>query len=216
MTPKDTTKVINAEINTNRILFLGNSITRHAPLSSIGWLTDCGMAASNVEKDYVHLVASGVNKLYGKKPEILFNNIAEFERNLKSFDLENKIKNDLDFKATLVIVALGENVPALGSDEDKVQFKISYTKLLTLLKNNGNPTIIVRSCFWADKTKDDIMKEACISVGGIYIDIQKLSKDESNCSRSEHKWENAGIGAHPGDKGMQAIADAILKALKKK
>ena len=40
-----------------KILFVGNSITRHGVLEEIGWLNDHGMAASSIDKDYVHLVA---------------------------------------------------------------------------------------------------------------------------------------------------------------
>ena len=36
-----------------RVLFVGNSITRHGAAPQIGWYNDCGMAASSKEKDYV-------------------------------------------------------------------------------------------------------------------------------------------------------------------
>ena len=201
-------------VDAGRVLFLGNSITRHPPAPQIGWTSDWGMAASALEKDYVHLVAAGVEKLAGKKPEIQFANIADFERNLATFDLNGKLKENLEFKPTLVIVAIGENVAGLGNDEAKAQYKTAFTKLLTVLKNNGQPTLIVRSCFWADPAKDGIMQEACTAAGGIFVDLKGLSKDESNYARSERKWDHAGVAMHPGDKGMQAIADAILTALK--
>jgi len=43
----------NAKI---KILIVGNSITRHGVLPSIGWYHDFGMAASAEENDYVHLL----------------------------------------------------------------------------------------------------------------------------------------------------------------
>jgi alpha-galactosidase len=71
----------------------------------------------------------------------------------------------------------------------------------------------VRSCFWANKAKDDIMQQTCAAVGGIFVDISKLGKDESNYARSERSFAHAGVANHPGDKGMKAIADALLRAM---
>ena len=48
-----------------RILFVGNSITRHGVAPWIGWNNDWGMAASAKEKDYVHLTASALQKRWG-------------------------------------------------------------------------------------------------------------------------------------------------------
>jgi lysophospholipase L1-like esterase len=200
-------------VSAERVLFLGNSITKHGPAPKIGWNSDWGMAASTEDKDYVHVTAALLGKVTGKAPDIRFKNIADFERNLASYDLEGKLKEELAFKPTLVIVAIGENVPGLGSEDLKTQYKTSYAKLLALFKGNGNPTLVVRSCFWADAAKDSIMKDACMAAGGLYADLNGLSKDESNYGRADKKWEHAGVGAHPGDKGMQAIANAILKAL---
>ena len=45
------------------------------------------------------------------------------------------------------------------------------------------------------------------------MDIGHLSKDESNYARAERDFKHKGVAAHPGDRGMQAIADAILEAI---
>ena len=47
------------------VLFIGNSITRHAPKESIGWSGNWGMAASCEERDYVHVVVAGLEEKYG-------------------------------------------------------------------------------------------------------------------------------------------------------
>ena len=205
---------LRSDIKAQRILFLGNSITRHGPAAKIGWTGDWGMAATAQEKDFVHILANSIAELTGHKAELRIANVADFERNFGTFDLNTQLKDALEFKADLVIVALGENVPALASDEVKTQFKNSFTNLLTALKNNGQPALFVRGCFWTDKTKDDLMQQACATSGGVFVDIGTLGKDESNFARSERKIEHAGVAAHPGDKGMKAIADAIVNAMK--
>lgn len=206
---------LRPDVDASRVLFLGNSITRHGPAPKIGWADDWGMAASALEKDYVHLVAAGLGESAGKRPEIRFANIADFERNLATYDLDARLKAEFEFRPTLVIVAIGENVAALQTEESKAQFKSSLGKLLEAVKKSGGkPTLVVRSSFWADAAKDAILRESCASAGGTFVDIGALGKDESNYARSERKFEHAGVAAHPGDKGMKAIADAILGALR--
>ena len=198
---------------TERILFVGNSIALHGAKASIGWTNTCGMAASAPEKDYVHIVTRAVGTTTGTAPVTMVQNIADFERRYETYDLA-QLKKALDFKADTIIVAIGENVPALSSDEAKAKFKASILKLLTALKGSNSPTILVRSSFWQNKTKDEILQQACQEAGGVFVDISDLSKDESHFARSERSYAHSGVGAHPGDKGMQAIADALLIALK--
>lgn len=211
LTPPQDAK-LRTDVDASRVLFLGNSITRHGPAPKIGWNDDWGMAASAKEKDYVHLVAAGLAALAGKAPDIQFKNIADFERGLATYDIDAALKPEFEFKPTLVIVAIGENVAALQTDDAKAQFKSSLEKLLAKIRKSG-AALVVRSCFWADAAKDGILQEDCAGAGGIFVDIGALGKDESNYARSERKFEHAGVAAHPGDKGMKAIASAILAAL---
>lgn len=203
----------SATLETRRILFLGNSITLHGPNQAIGWSGNWGMAASAREKDFVHLVTSSLASTAGTTPEVMVKNIAEFERQYATYDAGAKLKDAFGFRADLIIVAIGENVPNLSSDDARAQFGNSLRKLLGGLKANSHPAIIVRSCFWANPAKDQMLKQVCQEVGGTFVDIGQLGKDESNYARSERKFAHSGVGAHPGDKGMQAIADAILGAM---
>ncbi len=193
------------------MLFMGNSITRHAPKPEIGWTGNWGMAASAEEKDYVHCIIRSLSEETGTAPRVMIENLVEFEKQYATYDAGTKLKNALAFKAATVILAIGENVPALRSETSRTQFSASVTKLLEAFKANGNPTIVVRSCFWADKAKDEILKQACQKVGGIFVDIGSLGRDASN---KAPQFTHSGVAAHPGDKGMQAIADAILHAMK--
>ncbi len=197
----------------HKILFLGNSITLHGPAPAIGWSGNWGMAASAPEKDFVHLVASSLAMTTGTAPEVMVKNVAEFERQYASYDVGEKLADALGFRAELVVVALGENVSSLDSDEAKTCFGSSLKQLLRGLTSDNRPILIVRSCFWPNQAKDQILKQTCQEAGGIFVDIGNLSKDESNYARSERKFDHPGVAAHPGDRGMQAIASAILKAI---
>ena len=196
-----------------KILFLGNSITRHGPAPAIGWSGDWGMAASARENDFVHIVIGSLSEATEAAPEVMIKNIAEFERQYATYDVDKSLKEAFAFGADLIIVAIGENVPNLDSDEARGQFGDSLRRLLRNLQTDNRPAIVVRSCFWPNEAKDQILKQACQEVGGIFVDIEKLGKVESNYARSERKFTHNGVAAHPGDKGMQAIADAILDAI---
>ncbi|MDF2375020.1 MAG: alpha/beta hydrolase domain-containing protein [Verrucomicrobiales bacterium] len=196
-----------------KVLFLGNSITKHGPKAEIDWAGNWGMAASAESRDYVHLVTEALTAPSGSAPDTLVKNIADFERGHAGYDIQGKLKDAFDFQADLVIVAIGENVPALKTAEDQETFQKSVTQLLKKLKADRNPTILVRSCFWANPAKDEALKLACDSVGGTFVDISKLSKDESNFARSERPFQHAGVANHPGDAGMAAIADALISTL---
>ncbi len=198
-----------------KILFLGNSITLHGPAPKIGWTGNWGMAASTREKDYVHLLLDRIAKAAGGKPAVMVKNIADFERRQNDFNLSEGLKDELAFEADLIVIAIGENASSPKTDEAKAKYGEAFANLLAELKKHGQPTLIVRSCFWADSAKDQIMKRACEDAGGVFVDNGKLGGDESNYARSERKIEHAGVAGHPGDKGMQAIADALWSAIQK-
>lgn len=193
-----------------KLVVLGNSITKHGPNEKIGWSGNWGMAASAEEKDFSHLLARGIGARSGTAPELLVRNIAAFEREFTKFNAAQELAEVTAFKADLIVLAIGENVPKLATEELKTQFQASLAKLFTVLKSGHNPTIIVRSSFWADPVKDQILKSTAEKAGAIFVDISTLGKDEANYARSERDFKHEGVARHPGDKGMAAIADAIL------
>jgi hypothetical protein len=58
------------------------------------------------------------------------------------------------------------------------------------------------------------MQKACSGTGVQYVDLGKLDADEANFARSERKIEHAGVAGHPGDRGMQAITEALWNAIR--
>ena len=198
-----------------RILFLGNSITLHGPNAEIGWTGNWGMAASSEDKDYVHLVASALAQHTGSTPQIMVRNIAEFERNYSTYDVDLQMKDLFAFDPDLVVLAIGENVPALGSEDAKAQFKAGVMNILRCALAKRHPRVVVRSCFWADATKDQVLSQACQEAGGTFINAGPLGRDATNAARSERSFTHDGVAGHPGDKGMKALADAIVQAVLK-
>jgi hypothetical protein len=201
---------------TTKILFLGNSITLHGPKTDIGWTLNCGMAASAPEKDYVHLLlerfaaASG-----GKTPHARIENIADFEREYATYDGGAWFDALAGFQADTLILAIGENVPALATTEDQTRFRAAVSALLAHVTREGAALVYVRSTFWPDPIKDAVFRQVCADMGAIFVDISHLAADEKNYARSEREFTHSGVAAHPGDAGMAAIAEAIWDAVSK-
>ena len=199
-----------------RILFLGNSITLHGPKPDIGWTGNWGMAASAEDKDYVHLVTRALAEQTGAAPQIMVRNIADFERNYATYDVDLELKDCFAFDPDLVILAIGENVPALGTEDATAQFKKGVMSLLRVAMAKRHPLLVVRSSFWADATKDDILAQACQEVGGIFVNAGPLGRQPANAARSERSFTHDGVAIHPGDQGMKALAEAIVQGIRQR
>jgi lysophospholipase L1-like esterase len=196
-----------------RILFLGNSITWHGPKADIGWAGSWGMAASSEDKDYVHLVTRAIAAQTGSMPQILVRTIAEFERQYATYDVDGELSDAFAFDPDLVILAIGENVSPLESGEARMTFREGVRRILRCALARRHPLIVVRSCFWADATKDSLLAEACAEVAGLFVDAGPIGREAANAARSERVFSHDGVAGHPGDRGMQALADAILRAI---
>ena len=199
-----------------KVLFLGNSITLHGPAPEIGWTGNWGMAASSVEKDYVSLLTAELARVSGTIPRTMVRNVADFERGYDTYDASLALKAELEFRANIVIVAIGENVSEPATQEARKQLAEALARLLITLKKHGQPAVFVRSCFWPSAVKDEILRMASAEADASFVDISDLGRDESNAARSERKIAHTGVGGHPGDKGMRAIADAVFAAIQKR
>jgi hypothetical protein len=174
------------------------------------------MAASSSDRDYVHLLAQQLSAAAGGKPDVLVANIAEFERQYENYDVDGQLRQQLEFAADVVIVAIGENVPALATNDAQQRFRVCFERLLAALQRQGRAVLFVRSSFWPEPVKDAIMQEACCAAGGVFVDIRALGGVEANAARSERHFEHAGVAAHPGDQGMKAIAAALWTAIQQR
>ena len=193
-----------------RIVFIGNSITLHGVAPKIGWHHEWGMAASAAEKDFVHIVTHGIEVKTGRKADVRVRNLARFERGFTNYDYG--LEQDLvDFAPDYLIVALGENVGALTTQEEQLGYSAAFKKLLEgFLKGAKKPKTVVRGVFWPCPWKDEMMARAAKELDVPFVKAD-LATDDSMMALG--LFEHTGVARHPGDKGMEAIARIILKGL---
>lgn len=192
-----------------RIMFVGNSITRHGVLPSIGWNNDFGMAASSKEKDYVHLLMSKFNSDYEDAAYCICQ-VAEWERLYKTGEeVLEAFEKAHDFNADIIILRLVENCPR-DNFEPEV-FKCELKKLINYLDTTKCAKIVMTTSFWkhtATPTLLEFAKEHNIPV----TELEDLGEDDA--MKAIGLFEHEGVANHPGDKGMEAIAERIYKLLK--
>ena len=70
-----------------KIAFIGNSLTLHSKLESIGWNHTSGMAASSLENDYVHKTVKKLAESKNVNIEYALINLADWEREFENFDI---------------------------------------------------------------------------------------------------------------------------------
>ena len=188
-----------------RVLFVGNSITKHGVKHEIGWYGDWGMAASSVQNDYAHIIMSHVRQ---EHPDAAFCicQCAEWERQYKKgssvLDAYVKARN---FNADIIIMRIIENCP--WSDFEKDIFKQEYDKLVTYLNLSGKAKIIITTGFWYH-TGDEVLENYAQEHEYPLVKLGDLGQlDEM---KAIGLFEHGGVAVHPGDLGMRTIAKRII------
>ena len=194
-----------------RVLFLGNSITLHGSLPKIGWTNVWGMAASAREKDYVHLVTRGIEAKTGRKADLRVRNLADFERNFRTWSPAENLKSEVAFRPDYLVIALGENAPDLPTQDDRLAYRKAFKELLGVFMDGRTerPNTVMRGVFWPNATKDYEMEHVASDYAVPFVRAD-LGSDPSMTAKGLF-W-HGGVQGHPGDKGMAAIADLILEA----
>jgi len=194
-----------------RVVFLGNSITLHTPLPSIGWTSDWGMAASAREKDYVHLVARAITEKTGRPVDLRICSLADFERNYRTWNVEKRLADLAAFRPEYLVVALGENVPNLASAADADAFRNGFARVLACFRRDGAmPRTVVRGVFWKNEVKDEQMRRAAQAAGVTFV---RTDFADDPTMKALGLFSHEGVQNHPGDKGMAETAARIVAAL---
>ena len=191
-----------------RVLFAGNSITWHSYAPQIGWTNNCGMAASETEKDYVHIL---MRKIKEKNPDAAFciTQVADWEREfMHGEDTYEKDEAGREFGADLIIMRCVENCPYDNFNSEK--FIEEYKKLMEFLDKDKKARFIITTGFWKH-TGDDSIRKVAKETGGPLVELGDLG--ELDEMKAIGLFEHNGVANHPGDKGMQAIADRIFEVI---
>ena len=186
-----------------RILIVGNSIMMHGAIPEKNWLGNWGMAASAPEKDYVHLLSAQLKEL-NPDAEIRLMMAVDFEQNYKNYDF-NKVADYAAFSPDLVIMRIAENsnLTTLSAYENR------YDQLITHLTSKSEVAkVICTTSFWSSTEEASWrIRNVARNKGYVLADFGDLTKDKTFAAYSF--YQDAGIGSHPSDKGMKAIAEKI-------
>ena len=192
-----------------RVLFFGNSITRHEPNAEIGWYGDWGMAASSIDKDYVHLIVAELDKKYGKVGYCIAQGAMwEWEYRRSDEVLAEYYSAVKDFDANIVIIRIGENVTAQKHLEQSC--KPGFATAVDFLVGKSAEKVIITDMFWYS-VYNDCLREVCEEKGYTFCHLTDLEEDERTMALG--LFEHKGVAGHPGDFGMQCIADRILEKI---
>jgi hypothetical protein len=192
-----------------KVLVYGNSIALHAPKADIGWTNCWGMAASAPEKDFAHLVVSGLEAKLGKKADFRIRNLAALERNFTTnIATVVEISADAAWKPDYVAIAIGENSPNI--DESNAALFQKFLADIARPFTKYRSMVVMRSPFWRNEPKADCTAKAASEVGAAYVDAGHLGAKAEN--KAIGLFSHSGVANHPGDLGMRRLADLILAA----
>lgn len=190
-----------------KIMFIGNSITKHAPRPKINWFNDCGMAASSLENDYVHLVVKKIESRYSVKVSFCIVQVANFERTFETADVTELYAEVKDYDPDIMIMFFGANVPS--DYEERIDLKVTFGEQYENLRNflaGENTTVIHSQGFYIREKLEAEKKAVAEKYGDAIVNIESIRNRE----------ETHGMFNHPNDLGMKEIADAFCNAIKER
>jgi hypothetical protein len=145
--------------NAFRVLFIGDSLTLHQPVTGL-WDHFMGMAATAPANDFVHLAAAHMQlRMQG-----------------------------------------GENDPFDDT------FQATYRSLLRIFNPPQTRVIVLGD--WNSKQKSQFEEAEAKLLGIPFVSLTEIHANPVNFGDGG-PYHVGGVAAHPNDKGMQAIADAI-------
>ena len=192
-----------------RILFIGNSITWHPVREEIGWKHEWGMAASSEDSDYVHLLMNKVRRTHPDAEYKIAWAVA-WEREYWNPVHLVSFREFLHFKPDFIVVNINENVSSDNNGE--YPYNVYYRRLLDYINPEGKSKVILCTGFWRRGILDVIVRNIADEFGYPLVELNHLDTDEM---KAHDTYGKSAPANHPGDRGMEAIANAIWDELKK-
>lgn len=211
-----------------RVHVIGNSLTIDG---TAGW--HCGMAASSPEKDWYYLTCQNLKQRNNAVVCHVYDNedkSADTMTRTSGYVFEqgadvtsiNQLVGTVPADADLVILQLGDNV---NTTDRQDKFNRNIAGLMDGIKAKAPGAIIVFVGVWFNQESIvGSVRDALARVGGYYVSISDLRTSANASSigatvtwtdRTQHTVDSAGVAAHPGDVGFQAIADRLWETLGK-
>ncbi len=222
--------IVNAAAGeTIDIIFVGNSITKHGPSEALGWTGNWGMAATSEDKDFVHQLVDLLKYRYGSVEFQVASGTTgggSFEKiatDATDDDIKNSLEGLLDLikqeQPDILNIQVGENWSAHYGTKTKVyEYFVNEAHKIA-------PNMIINLCavFWsttssvdyevkkeiADKYEFVYLSDTCIAPNAFKEGMQN-PEDNPYCGYDRFQ---GGVGAHPGDKGFQKMAEIIFETL---
>lgn len=199
--------------STVSMVFLGNSITICTMPEEESDKTKRGLTSTSIYNDYVHRLIEYISNKYNVNVDYSIANLAEFERTftLREFDFKDKLRNNKISNPDWLIIQLGENVSEKDLSPDN-KYREEFARLLSLYPNSKK---IVTIPFWPSKAKQRAATQIALDNDCYLVDLSHLGNgtDPSNLALSQRKYNTPGVGIHPGDTGMENIANVIFSII---
>lgn len=194
-----------------RVLFVGNSITLHGPRPQIGWTNNWGMAASARDKDYVHVLQKKIAAVQPEAQCCLLQVAGTLERAFynEDWNCERNFKWAREFKPDVIVLFFGANVPRdydTGVRKTARSFGDAVDSFLEYLNPDGKALVLISQGFYVRPKLDEEKAAVAKKRGCVFVNMEDIRSRKDTHGRYNH----------PGDLGMQMIADRFWENMERR